>query len=73
MESSAQRFHDGQVVVVEHESGRWRYGRRDRERHDAELVAGQGGGLGQVLELALHRLGGYPADPGPQHGLAEDV
>jgi len=36
-------------------------------------VAGQGGGLGQVLELALHRLGGDPADPGPQYGLAEDV
>ena len=36
-------------------------------------MAWQGGGLGQVLELALHRLYGDPADPGPQHGLAEDV
>jgi len=26
-----------------------------------------------VLELASHRLDGDPADPGPQHGLAEDV
>jgi hypothetical protein len=73
LESSAQRLHDDQVVVVQHESGRWRYGRRDRERHDAEFMTGHGGGLGQVLKLAPHRLDGDPADPGPQHGLAEDV
>jgi hypothetical protein len=36
-------------------------------------VAGHGGGLGQVLELAPHRLDGDSADPGSQHGFAEDV